>query len=144
MQRSPLLLLVASLLAGAVAVSAAASSSDGSPLDGRWAFTWTAHALVKAGAGDVVSLAGPKMVEFRSGRWYKLDPRTQRVQSVVAKFTVHGDVAYFTFLIKEPTVDSGKTYEMRFSIYRDRLTWSRVPGRAGLDALASTPWVRVG
>jgi hypothetical protein len=31
----------------------------------------------------------------------------------------------------------------RFSIYRDRITWSRVPGRYGIDPFLSALWTRV-
>jgi hypothetical protein len=33
---------------------------------------------------------------------------------------------------------------MRFSIFRDRLRWSMVPGRQGFDDLTITPFRRVG
>ena len=37
----------------------------------------------------------------------------------------------------------GEVYELRWSVYRDSLTFSAVPGNEPLQAITFKPWVRV-
>lgn len=117
--------------------TARARTMPTSPLDGRWTFTWTRAEV--AGLGGVP--AGRFVVEFRDGHFARLLPRPVRRG---ARFTTSGNVATLVFPKPAPpgTV-AGRTYTMRWSIYRDRLTWSKVPGRASLDLFFVTPWIRV-
>jgi len=132
------LMAVASGLA-AVAPTAAGGLRASSPLDGRWTFTWTRAQLNHVGAPHVVP-ARLFLVEFRDGRFTRLLPRPVLRG---ARFTTSGNVATFVFPAPLPAgLVAGRIYTMRWSIYRDRLTWSRVPGRAGLRAFTITPWTR--
>jgi hypothetical protein len=142
MRRSALLLVLVSLLAAAVGAAAAARSGGGSPLDGRWTWTWTAADLSQFSAPRIT---GSFVAEFRDGRIYGNFPRPGAPLVFAGMFTVHGDLVSLRFRSsRTPGVVPGRTYVMRFSIFRDRLTWSMVRGRAGLDHLPATPWTRAG
>ena len=89
--------------------------------------------------------AGPSLSEFRDGRIYALDAATGRLIGLRGTYSVAGDVVTFVFSYHYPgSLVPGRAYVMRFSLFRNRLTWSHVPGRAGIDALTLAPWTRVG
>jgi hypothetical protein len=137
------------VLAGLAALTAGASAHGAgaarSPIDGRWSWNWTrAELLHCCGKAVADSQAGPSLSEFRDGRIYALDPDTGRVIALRGTYDVAGDVVTFVFGHRYPGLFPGRAYVMRFTLFRDRLTWSHVPGRAGLDALAVAPWTRVG
>jgi hypothetical protein len=141
MRRSALLRVSAGLLASAVAATPVAGSSRGSPIDGRWTMTYTVANLSHFSAPRVT---GSFVVVFRDGRSFTNFPRPGSLLVLVGTFTVHGDLVSLRFRSRRAGVIPGRTYVMRFSIFRDRLTWSMVRGRAGLDHLPATPWTRVG
>lgn len=125
-------------LAGALAASADARSGAASPLDGRWTFTWTRAEMRPICASCTV---GRFLVEFRDGHVIRLLPKPVLRSG---RFSVRGNLASMVFPAPAPAgIIPGTTYLMRWSIYRDRLTWSRVPGRPALEAFLITPWVRV-
>ena len=138
MSRSAGVILFTVVVTSLTATTSDAQMLPGSPLDGRWEFTWT-PAEVKSHGADP-KLPDRYVVEFRNGAFTRLLP-----PPVVrkARFTTHGNVATFVFTVPTTGVVVGRPYVMRWSIYRDRLTWSHVPGRAGIDAFAITPWTRV-
>ena len=138
--RSAGVVAMITLAAALVAPNASTGRLRTSPLDGRWTFTWTRAQLNHVGAPHVVP-AGTFLVEFRNGRLSRLLPRPVLRG---ARFTTSGNVATLVFPVPAPAgLVAGRIYTMRWSIYRDRLTWSHVPGRAGIDAFAITPWTRV-
>jgi hypothetical protein len=149
MRRSLLLLVLVSLMAGGPAVASLARSSGGSPLDGRWTWTWTDDELSHLSAPRIT---GTFVAQFRDGRHYTNYCRPGSPLLLNGTFTVHGDLVSLRFRRATPPepcphegrVVPGRTYVMRFSIFRDRLTWSMVRGRAGLDHLTAAPWTRVG
>jgi hypothetical protein len=59
------------------------------------------------------------------------------------RFAVHGNVVAFVFSTNGPGIVRGRTYELTWSIYRDRLSFSQLPGRSVLTALPLKPWTRV-
>lgn len=135
------LVRIVALLATAavVAVPVARPASLGStPLDGRWTFVWPSAALHKC--CDPRVPAGRYVVEFRDGQVTRLLPKPV-LRGL--RFTVSGSLATFVFPRGVPGTVPGRHYVMRWSIYRDRLTWSSVPGRAPLGAFVITPWIRV-
>jgi hypothetical protein len=138
--------VVIALLASLGAAGAGARGSDRSVIDGRWSWNWT-RAQLRHFCGSCAndpSVAGPSLSEFRDGRIYALDPATGRVIALRGTYGVAGDMVSFVFSHKYPGLMTGRTYVMRFSLYRDRLTWSLVPGRAGISSLTIGPWTRVG
>jgi hypothetical protein len=127
-----------------VAASAHGAGAARTPLDGRWRWNATHAELVRCcGKAVADATAGPSLSEFRDGRIYALDAATGRLIGLRGTYSVAGDVVTFVFSHHYPGNIPGKAYVMRFSLFRDRLTWSQVPGRAGLDALTVTPWTRV-
>ncbi len=126
-------------LTSAVAASLATTVADArtlvsSPLDGRWTFTWT-PAETKS-----PRLAARYVVEFRDGHLTRLLPHPVLRG---ARFSTSGNVATLVFPPGTGGVVPGRPYTMRWSIYRDRLTWAPAPGRAGLDVFYVVPWTRV-
>ena len=57
-------------------------------------------------------------------------------------YSVAGDVLRLIFATGIGGVEPGKVYELRWSIYRDSLTFSAVPGRQPLLAMAIKPFRR--
>jgi hypothetical protein len=141
MRRSLSLHVLASLAAAVLALASVASSSGGSPIDGRWTWTWTEAEMAHAAAPRAT---GSFLAEFRDGGMYGNYPTPGSPVVFVGTFAVHGDLVSLRFLRKGSGATTGRTYVMRFSIFRDRLTWSMVRGRAGLDHLPFSPWTRVG
>ena len=141
-RRAAVVVAVAALVVGAYAHGAAAARS---PLDGRWRWTYTYDQLLHCcGKPTADAQAGPSLSEFRDGRIYALDAATGRLIGLRGTFSVAGDVVTFVFSHHYPGLAAGRAYVMRFTLFRDRLTWSHVPGRAGIDALTIAPWTRVG
>jgi hypothetical protein len=128
--------VVAGTAVGCVSI-ASARVFPGSPLDGRWAFNWTRAELLR---NNSVQRPGRYLVEIGNGYISRLRPLPVRA----CRMTTNGTVAIFVCeppLV--PGVVAGRRYLMRWSIYRDRLTWSTVPGRAGWSDFGLTPWTRV-
>ena len=136
--RSAGVVAMITLAAALVAPNASTGRLRTSPLDGRWTFTWTLAELKRNNAST--RYAGYNLVEFRDGRFISVLPRPVRD---LGPFRTSGNVATFVFAAPIGGLVAGRPYVMRWSIYRDRLTWSHVPGRAGIDAFAITPWTRV-
>ena len=142
MRRAAVLVVLAALTVGAFAQGADAARS---PIDGRWRWSYTyAELLHCCGKAVADTLAGPSLSEFRDGQIYALDADSGRLIGLRGTYRVAGDVVSFVFSHHYPGLTPGRTYVMRFTLFRDRLTWSRVPGRPGLDALTVTSWTRVG
>jgi hypothetical protein len=142
-RRAAFLVVLAALVVGAPAHGAGAGRS---PIDGRWRWTYTYAELLRCcGKPTADAQAGPSLSEFRDGRIYALDAATGRLIGLRGTYSVAGDVVTFVFSHHYPGgLVTGRAYVMRFSLFRDRLTWSHVPGRAGIDALTIAPWTRVG
>ena len=136
MTRSVGAILLIALVATLAATTARTQTLPTSPLDGRWTFTWT-----PADVGTGQAPAGRYLVEFRDGHLIRLLPRPVLRG---ARFATKGDVATFVFPAPPPAgIVAGRICTMRWSIYRDRLTWSPVPGRAALTLFFVKPWTRV-
>jgi len=128
------------ITAAIVAGPAAGALSASSPLDGRWTFTWT-QAQANPGGGHAVP-SGRFVVELRHGHVTRLQPRPVLRGG---RFTTRGNLATFVFPAPAPPgAVAGRVYAMHWSIYRDRLTWSRAPGRAAMNIFFVTPWTRIG
>lgn len=139
MTRSAGVILLAAVIASSTATTSDAHILPSSPLDGRWAFTWTTGEVKSHGADP--SLRDHYVVEFSNGSFIRLLPHPVVRK---ARFTIHRNVVTFVFTVPTTGVVVGRPYELRWSIYHDRLAWARVPGRAGLDLFTAVPWTRVG
>ena len=144
MKRSIGLLIVAFVVA-VTAASADARGVGASPLDGTWKWTWTRAELLHPGitnARGADILAGRHVATFANGHVTDRNLTTGRVRTGT-RFSVHGNVVGFVFPKRGPGIVPGRTYELRWSIYRDRLRFSELPGRSVLTALPIKPWTRV-
>ena len=145
MKRTVLFAIVAAL-AATVAVSPT-SAASASRLDGRWKTTRaTLHELLAAGIArkDAVALeraAKVPALDFHHGAFKGLDLATGRVRGT-GTYRLSGDVIRLVFRTGV-AVDPGTVYQLRWSVYRDRLTFSSVPGRPSLLLLTLKPWTRV-
>jgi hypothetical protein len=137
--RRPLVLGLGVLAAVGVATAALPSASARTPIDGTWTWTWTAADMNRAGANADArkTLLGPETCTFASGRWDGRNLSSGRRDG--GRFTVSGDVV--TFMVEYGRAGP-RTVQLKFSIYRDRLSWSTIPGRAGWSLLTTTSWTR--
>jgi hypothetical protein len=129
------------LAAFAAVAGAAPAATTTSPLDGTWKWTWT-RAQIVPHDGDP-SEAGTHVATFADGIVTSRNLRTGRVER--ARFSVAGNVVDFVFgtSMSPRGLVPGTAYRVRWSIYRDRLTFATVRGRPTLGLLPVTPWIRV-
>jgi hypothetical protein len=140
------LALLASL---AGALGAAARGTDPSALDGRWriAHKATTAQLVAHGMPPAVAEAlGHLDVEIPAvdlgashARWFDLATGKTTCRGT---YVVRGDRVGFSFSRCPVATPAGVTW-MRWSIFRDRVTFTALPGRANIVAVTISPWVRV-
>ena len=119
-----------------------------STIEGRWKTKKpTLHELLAAGLlrKDAQAFARAPLktpaLDFRNGTYKGLDLATERVLST-GSYKLEGDLIRFVFR-RGIAVRPGVPYWLRWSVYRDRLTFSSVPGRQPLGVLAIRPWTRV-
>jgi hypothetical protein len=144
---------LATLLAAAalalLAPAAGARGSDPSPLEGRWktrAATTEqliAHATWPSAAHALARLhVRIPAVDLRDGRARWFDLATGKT-FCIGTYLVHGDRVGFALSSScVGPVRRGVTW-MHWTLFRDRLTFSALPGRAPLSPIAIYPWVRV-
>jgi TRAP-type C4-dicarboxylate transport system substrate-binding protein len=115
------------------------AAPDASKLEGRWTVSWTGDELLAVGVDPrlVNALQGSHVLEFSDGRFRsKTDPTT-------GTFAVAGDVVRLVFDNGAPGVKPARVYELRWTVYRDSLTFSTASGRTPLLAMMIKPWTRV-
>jgi TRAP-type C4-dicarboxylate transport system substrate-binding protein len=119
-----------------------ARAADDSELEGRWETTLTVDELVDAGTEtDLAELiAGTTVLEFEDGEFRALDATTGK-ERAAATYDVDGDVVT---IVWEHGIglQPGSSERLRWSVYRDALTFSGVPGREAMPALIMEPWNR--
>ena len=141
-----LVLALASLAAG---FGAAARGVDPSPLDGRWKIVHkattrelVAHGMLLATA-EALGRLGVEIpaVDLRlsQARWFDLATGKTTCRGT---YVVRGDRVGFSFARCPVPTPAGVTW-MRWSIFRDRVTFTALPGRANIVAVTISPWVRV-
>lgn len=109
-----------------------------SKLEGRWRVSWSRDELLAAGIEPRVAdaLEGRHVLEFSNGRFRsRTDPTT-------GTYTVAGDVLRLVFDNDVVGVTAGKVYELRWSVYRESLSFSAVEGREPLLAMTTKPFRR--
>jgi hypothetical protein len=124
----PLAAAVAMVTAGTAAAHMPAVRA-GSPIDGRWHASMTRSGLLQTGEVSpalAAQLYGPWTAKFANGRFVATNGRTGR--GAKGTFVVTGKLVRFVFAsgigIKPGDVDFCNA-----SVYRERLTFVRVPGR---------------
>ena len=147
MKRSIGLLIVAGLMVALKPEVVGAAGVAGSPLDGTWKWTWTRAELLKHDCTtppDASKLAGSYVATFANGRVTGHSLTTGRANpGGSASFAVHGNVVSFVFSSRGPGIVPGRTYQLKWSIYRDRLRFSELPGRSVLTCITIKPLMRV-
>ena len=139
MQRSVCLLVLAGVAAGAIGVASGANRVTRSPLDGIWKWTWTSADIRRAHAA--ASEVGPYTATYSNGHVAGHNLRTGAITR--ARFVVKGNIVAFVFSSREPGVIPGRKYELKWSLYRDRLRFTELPGRSVLTLLTLKPSTRV-
>jgi hypothetical protein len=112
--------------------------ADTSRLEGRWRVHWTRNELLRAGLrpADAEALEGTFVVEFANGLLSTASGRTRGTYSVT------GPVVRLVF-DSGAAVDPGRTYQLKWSVYRDSLSFSAVPGREPVSFLGIKALTRV-
>jgi hypothetical protein len=115
-----------------------------SALDGRWRVELGGGDLRAAGVsrGEVERFRGAWTLEFEAGRWVAHNLTTGNVYR--GAYTVKGDVLRETIgSCSPPTICMpGSLTHYRWSVYRDKLSFARIPGRVAAPALVAKPWTR--
>lgn len=139
------LILLAALVAAPPVLAASGArqaSSTASPLDGRWKTTITRAQVLRSGAVNPAvaeELYGPAIAAFGNGRFQVQFERTGRGGR--GTFTVTGNRVRFVFATGVG-VKPGAAAECKWSVYRDRLTFTAVPARPCLVWNAAD-WTKV-
>jgi hypothetical protein len=127
--------LLASFAAAVAATEFVASpaarplSAAASPIEGRWKASLTRASLLRTGNVDPVlaaQLYGPWTAQFANGRFQARNERTGRGAS--GTFRVSGKLVRFVFATGIG-LEPGDVGFCNASVYRDRLTFTRLPGR---------------
>lgn len=139
----PFSAVVASSAAAAVLTVAQANarSLPISPIDGRWTATITRAGLIRTGEVDpasAVKLYGPYTARFANGRFQVRNGRTGR--GAAGTFTVSGKLVRFVFAYGVG-LKPGAVAVCAQSVYRDRLTFTKAPGRPCM-AFDAAVWMR--
>jgi hypothetical protein len=120
-----------------------ASSAAAGPLAGRWKAAITRADLAATGevsSAAAESLYGPWTARFDGGRFQVRNERTGSVGS--GSFVLTGGRVRFVFA-SGVAVKSGEVAVCTASVFRNRLTFGKVPGRPCLAWDAAT-WTRAG
>lgn len=116
-------------------------------LQGTWRLSRaTKQQLVDAGvdpksAEALSRLPGTPALVFDHGRYEGIDLETGEVLAS-GTYEVEGNVVRLVFETGV-AVQLGRVYSLRWSVYRDSLTLSAIPGSEPLTALVLRPWKRV-
>jgi TRAP-type C4-dicarboxylate transport system substrate-binding protein len=122
----------------------APEASVASELDGRWQATPTRAELLAAGAlpREVPSALTGLEVKFAGGRWVA-DGLTARRQWT-GTYTVNGDVIRLTIeTCSHNPCTPGAAAEHGWSVYRDVLSLTRLPGRSSWPLVTAEPFRRI-
>jgi C4-dicarboxylate-binding protein DctP len=115
-----------------------AEKAQASPLDGRWQVTWTRDDLREANLsvkGLPRNWSARVVYEFAQGRF-----RGNSGES--GTHDIDGDTVRLIFETGR-FVRRGEVYALGWSVYRDSLTFSRVPGSEPLQAITAKSWKRI-
>jgi hypothetical protein len=119
--------------------------SDRSAFDGAWRIEVTRDDLRAAGAQleQLARAEGAWKVEFDDGRWVARNLESGNVYR--GTYTVDGDVVRETIRSCNPTnvCTPGAVEEYVWSVYRDKLKLSRIPGRPFNWAAIAKPLTRI-
>jgi TRAP-type C4-dicarboxylate transport system substrate-binding protein len=123
------------------ATQAGRPKEDAPELEGRWQATLTREELRTSGAspGLADALRGSWTIEFNRGR-FKI--RREEGGGGAGSYEVDGPNIRFVW-DTGIAVQRGEMFVSRWSVYRDRLTFTPIPGRTKLAGLDVEPFTRV-
>ncbi len=130
-------------LAGCVGAPKLSAKPGADALAGRWETTWTREGLRAVGLApkDAEAISGHHTVQFAGGRFrFQGDPGSGK--SSTGTYEVEGDLIRLLFETGI-ALQLGRTYELKWSVYRGSLTFSAVAGREPLLAFLSAPYTRL-
>ena len=114
-----------------------------SALEGRWRTSATREQLLEAGASPEEARFGwgTATIDLRDGKWRARSAGTGRVWT--GTYAVTGrQIALRLETCSHNPCTPGAGAEHRWSVYRDKLTFKRLPGRGFWWQLAAKPWTR--
>jgi len=135
-------LCVAVLLCVALTGGVAFGAHAGSPIDGRWRAEMTRAGLLRTGEVDALhagQLQGPWTAQFADGRFEVRNERTGGRGR--GTFSVTGNVVRFVFA-SGVGIPPGTIAFCAESVYRDRLAFTKIPGRRCV-AWNAAAWTRL-
>jgi TRAP-type C4-dicarboxylate transport system substrate-binding protein len=136
--------LATAALAPRCATTSGAAKQAPSPVEGRWKYTWTRPELVAVGIDEKYIPKGLQrdtvVVEFEGGRYRLIAGGAVRVKGT---YTIDGDVLNLVHPPGSAGYAAGQVYRQRWSVYRGRLTFRRVPGSDADLALVVKPLTRL-
>jgi len=113
-------------------------------LEGRWTYTWTLPELLAAGIDAKYIPKGLKrdtvQVVIENGRYRLIAGGAVRIRGT---YTVHGDVMELVHPPGSVGYAAGQVLRQRWSVYRNSLAFSRVPGSDADLVLLVKPMTRV-
>ena len=112
-------------------------------IEGRWETTWKRDALIAAGVTPKYAEAfrGRNTVEFADGRFrFHRDRGTD--EDATGTYAVEGDIIRLVFKTGI-ALQLGRPYELRWSVYREKLTFSAAPGSEPLTGFLTAPYTRL-
>jgi hypothetical protein len=140
--------LFAAAALASLAPAAGARGSDPSPLDGRWKTrTATIRQLIAHGTWPSTTHALAHLhiriaaVDFDDGRARWFDLATGET-FCTGTYIVRGDQVGFAFSRCAAPARPGVIW-MHWTLFRDGLTFSALPGRAPFSPITIYPWVRI-
>jgi Bacterial extracellular solute-binding protein, family 7 len=116
-------------------------NADAAALRGRWKATLTREELRRSGAapGLADALRGSWTIEFKAGGF---DVRREEGGGGTGVYTVDGNTIRFVWETGVG-IQRGEVFMSRWSVYRDKLTFSPIPGHAKMAGLDVEPFTRV-
>ena len=135
---------------GTIAAAPPSSAVGVSTIEGRWKTKKaTLQELLAAGVPRKIAEALARAplktpaLDFHNGAVKGLDLDTGKLLST-GTYLLQGNTIRFVFKSGGYGVEPGKPYDLRWNVYRDRLTFSSLPGRQTiLKAFVIHPWTRV-
>jgi len=123
------------------ATRSAGATADAPALHGRWKATLTREELRMAGAspGLADALRGSWTIEVEHGRF---EIRRREGGGGTGAYTVAGNSIRFVWETGV-AVRRGEVFVSRWSVYRDKLSFTPIPGRTKMAGLDVEPFIRV-
>jgi TRAP-type C4-dicarboxylate transport system substrate-binding protein len=120
----------------------ARAGRDTSTLEGRWRYAPTRQDLLDVGMSpaEAQMLSVPVVFTFAKGRFKIVAGQTV---GATGRYTQRGDVVNIVFETGPPLAPPNHVFQLHWSAYRDRLTFSALAGRGPLLYFMARPFTRI-